>query len=720
MRESTRARTIWPLQAAAGLVVGFASLRFLSVITGLDLPVDQILFRDQVLASPFPARMAANTALAFVCLGTALLTLDGHPRRSQRFSEPLLLASFALSLMAVVGYLYGASPIHGLMAFNVAAALLLLSTSALFARPDRGLVGLLLGDSPGGVMTRRVLPLALAAPLLLGWLRLQGQRAGLFGLEIGTGLLALTLAGFLVALVWTTALHLDAAHRARRAVEEALHRSLERHSRLLESNLIGVLTATSTGTIQEANHAFLHMLGYGPEDLPLDSDTITAPECRDLNAKARQEIAERGMATPFEKEYLRKDGSRVRALVGASVLTDSDGEVMAFVVDLSARKEAELEVERMRGFLDSILENLPTMMFVKDARELRFVQFNRAGEELLGFTRDELLGKNDYDFFPRAEADFFTAKDQTVLETGQLLDVPEEPIQTKSGEVRILHTKKVPILDRDGSPRYLLGISEDITERKRAERQLAALNEGLRHRTAELEAANKELEAFSYSVSHDLRAPLRHIDGFADLLMRQSRAVLDDKGRGYLDAISSSAKSMGQLIDDLLAFSRMGRTQMQQASVDLSELVDEVRQQLREPAASAEWRTATLPVVRGDAAMLRLVFTNLLSNALKYAGHNPRPVIEVGAQASEDEVIVFVRDNGVGFDMKYAHKLFGVFQRLHSDDEFEGTGIGLANVRRVVHRHGGRVWAEGVVDGGATFYVALPRSATGEGIQEAA
>jgi PAS domain S-box-containing protein len=481
-----------------------------------------------------------------------------------------------------------------------------------------------------------------------------------------------------------------------------------------------VLTVNPQGLITEANRAFLEMLDYSREDLPLVPAEITPPEWVKCSDKASLEIAERGVAAPFEKEYLHKDGHRVRVLVGAAALADSSGEVLAFVVDLSARQHAELEFERMRGFLDSIVENLPTMMFVKDARELRFVQFNRAGEALLGFRRDELLGKNDYDFFPRVEADAFTANDRAVLATRALLDIPEEPIQTKSGEVRILHTKKVPILDRDGTPRYLLGISEDITERKRSEQQMAKLNNGLQRRTAELEAANQELEAFSYSVSHDLRAPLRHIDGFADLLLRHARAVLDDKGQRYLETISGSAKSMGRLIDDLLAFSRMSRTQMQDTRVDLGELVASVRQDLTEATGNAEWRIAPLPGVQGDAAMLRQAVANLLANALKYAGRGQRPVIEVGTLASDDEEIVFVRDNGVGFDMKYAHKLFGVFQRLHSSDEFEGTGIGLAIVRRVISRHGGRVWAEGVVNGGATFFLALPKCANGEGLKEAA
>jgi signal transduction histidine kinase len=238
------------------------------------------------------------------------------------------------------------------------------------------------------------------------------------------------------------------------------------------------------------------------------------------------------------------------------------------------------------------------------------------------------------------------------------------------------------------------------------------LEQRVRRRTAELDAVNSELEAFSYSVSHDLRAPLRHVIGFASLLEEHAKDSLDEQGTRYLDTITQAAQKMGRLIDDLLAFSRMGRSQLVTTRVDLNELVREAREEAAPESAgrSVEWRVEALPAVEGDRAMLRQVVVNLLSNALKYSSSRARPCIEVGARRAAREVTLFVRDNGVGFDMQYAHKLFGVFQRLHRSDEFEGTGIGLANVKRIVHRHGGRVWAEGEVDRGATFYIALPET----------
>ncbi|MGA9408334.1 MAG: ATP-binding protein, partial [Bacteroidota bacterium] len=223
-------------------------------------------------------------------------------------------------------------------------------------------------------------------------------------------------------------------------------------------------------------------------------------------------------------------------------------------------------------------------------------------------------------------------------------------------------------------------------------------------------AANKELEAFSYPVSHDLRAPLRHIDGFADLLLKHAAWTLDEKGRGFLTRISDSAKQMGVLIDELLVFSRMGRTEMRAAKVNLDRMVKEAVDSLKEETLGRDmtWNIRVLPEVEADEAMLRLVFQNLLGNAVKYTRRCEKTEIEIGRAAKPDEYEFFVRDNGAGFDMQYADKLFGVFQRLHRSDEFEGTGIGLANVRRIIQRHGGRTWAEGKVDEGATFYFSLP------------
>jgi light-regulated signal transduction histidine kinase (bacteriophytochrome) len=272
------------------------------------------------------------------------------------------------------------------------------------------------------------------------------------------------------------------------------------------------------------------------------------------------------------------------------------------------------------------------------------------------------------------------------------------------------HQKKDPRPRTSRLSALVEELQTELQQRKRAESEILRLNASLQRRlterTAELEAANRELEAFSFSVAHDLRAPLRHIDGFARMVLDEARG-LDEGLIRHLNTVVQAAGGMGRMIDGLLGLSRVGRAGLQRRPVDMAKLVDEARSQLESEAArrALHWKIGTLPTVRGDTDLLRLVWINLLSNALKYSSRQPQPEIQVGTQTAEDgKEVFFVRDNGVGFDMRYADKLFNVFQRLHRQDEFEGIGIGLATVRRVVERHGGRVWAESKVNAGATFY----------------
>jgi K+-sensing histidine kinase KdpD len=253
--------------------------------------------------------------------------------------------------------------------------------------------------------------------------------------------------------------------------------------------------------------------------------------------------------------------------------------------------------------------------------------------------------------------------------------------------------------------------------RRRIENSLRQARDNLQfevqQRTAELEATNKELESFAYSVSHDLRAPLRHIVGYSELLQKQASSLLDEKSQRFIRTILDSAKRMGNLIDDLLAFSRIGRAETKETEVDLELLVKEVVAEIEQDTKSRDiaWKIGALPVCYGDRSMLRLVVVNLVSNAAKFTRMRKPAEIEIGCvDRNQKEVEVFVRDNGAGFDMQYANKLFGVFQRLHLPEQFEGTGIGLASVQRIIHRHGGQVRGEGAVDRGATFYFSLPKT----------
>ena len=293
-------------------------------------------------------------------------------------------------------------------------------------------------------------------------------------------------------------------------------------------------------------------------------------------------------------------------------------------------------------------------------------------------------------------------------------DFVSKPLNLAEVLLRVRNLIEVRLLQESAQMR--MAQAEASEEKMRAAQdEIRTLNQTLEQRvaerTAQLEISNKELQAFSYSVSHDLRAPLRHVLGFVDFLKKSLGPTLSDENRLLLTTISDAAKRMGVLIDDLLAFSQVGQTALQKTEVNLNDLVQETLKDFQKETTDRKiaWEIHPLPCVRADPSLLRMVLTNLISNAVKFTGTRNPAKIEIGcASSGKGETITFIRDNGAGFNSKYQEKLFGVFQRLHSREEFEGTGIGLANVQRIIHRHGGRTWAEGVVDGGATFYFSIP------------
>jgi PAS domain S-box-containing protein len=377
---------------------------------------------------------------------------------------------------------------------------------------------------------------------------------------------------------------------------------------------------------------------------------------------------------------------------------------------LQSRDELEREVAE-RTQQASLLNLTHDSIFVRDMDDV-VTFWNRGAEELYGWRAEEVVGKITTHHllktvFPAPLDDV----DAELLSTGRWEGELE---QTKADGSRVVVASRWSLRrDAQGEAVAILETHNDITERNRREHEIRALNEELGKRTTELEAINKELEAFAYSISHDLRAPLRHMVGFTELLKKHATSVLDDKSQRYVTIILESANRMGNLIDDLLAFSRIGRAETHTTMLSLQQLVQEAVAEVGQDTGGRNiaWRVGTLPDWYGDRSMLRLALVNLVSNAVKFTRTRPQAEIEIACMdQKKDQVVVFIRDNGVGFDMKYVNKLFGVFQRLHAPEAFEGTGIGLATVQRIVHRHGGRVWAEGLVDKGATFYFSLSKS----------
>ncbi len=509
--------------------------------------------------------------------------------------------------------------------------------------------------------------------------------------------------------------------------EEELRFANAYNRSLIEASLDPLVTISPEGKITDVNAATEHATGCTRQELRGTdfSNYFTEPE---LARAGYQRVFREGSVQDYALEIRHKSGRHTPVLYNATLYANEKGEIVgvfAAARDITDRRRVEKELQLHQQHLEELvasrtidletsnrelqlsLASSPALIFYKD-KENRFIRVNRWFAESIGMTKAQLEGKSLFDLFSQDLAQAYWNDDKEVLTTGKAKTGITEQMETPTG-LRWFQTDKVPSRDAQGNIIGVIGFSVDVTERRKLEADIL-------ERSKQLEVANKELEAFAYSVSHDLRAPLRHIDGFIELLSKELGSNVSESGARHIQTISGSAKRMASLIDDLLTFSRMSRQEMHSTKVDMgmvaAEVIDELAGEVH--GRTIDWRIGTLPTVTADKPMMKLVLMNLVSNAQKFTRTRESAEIEIGTLPSEEnETIFFIRDNGVGFDMEYVHKLFGVFQRLHSEKEFEGTGIGLANVRRIIDRHGGRTWAEGQVNVGATFCFSLPQSPEG-------
>jgi PAS domain S-box-containing protein len=570
--SSANGRVATITAALVGLVgLGF----FVAHLTGHALVVDRLA---QLGMPTHGVVFKPNVAKNFLLLSLALLlgnvTLRKGVRPNEIFGVWLLLIAF----LAILGFIYGIGVLRDGVAFMpVSTALLffLLALGVLCTKPDRGLAGLIISNGPGGSTARTLLPAMALVLLVLGWLRIEGERRGLFSVELGIALYTFAFMTIFGTMIWWSARSLYRVNLVRMRLEN-------------------------------------------------------------------------------ERDRFFALSSDLHYIAGSD------------------------------GFLRSV---------------------NVTWQSLLGFSQDELLGMPFIDLIHPDDRAATLAKLETA-EHGAKIVSYENRIRRRDGSYRCFSWSATTEPDSG----LIYGSARDITDRKEAEDNILALNTRLAENASKLEQSNRELEAFSYTISHDLRAPLRHIDGYAGMLREDAADTLEPEMRRYLDVISDSARHMGSLIDDLLAFSRLGRQSLQRADVDMDELVQRA---LKEASGSTPFAgvvsVAALPRLEADPVLWRQVWVNLLSNALKYsAPRGPDARIQVSGEQAGNVVRYRIRDNGVGFDMRFADKLFGVFQRLHSHDEFEGTGVGLAIVQRVIARHGGRIVADAELDRGATFTIEIP------------
>ncbi|MEW5870028.1 MAG: PAS domain S-box protein [Chloroflexota bacterium] len=622
----------------------------------------------------------------------------------------------------------------------------------------------------------------------------------------------------------------------RKKMEDALRTVNARLRRFFDANIIGVVIAAVDGGIIETNDYYLNMIGYSRAEFEaglVNWRALTPSEWLPADENAIRELQERGSSTPYEKEYIRRDGSRVAVFLADALMPDAEGEIAAFALDITDRKRAEQQLreseERFRSTLDHMMEGCQIIdhdwkyIYLNDAADVHnrrpkeellgnrymdmwpgientevfriikhtledrephhvenlfefpdgstgwfnlsiqpvpegvfilsidvserkqaeialqqseefqraiiacspvalysmdqdgiILSWNISAERIFDWTAGEIVGKPS-PIVPQDRWDEFVGVHQQVMQGQSILSL-ETTRQKRDGQIFIASLSVAPLYNPKGEIIGNMVALEDVTQRKQMEEEIRLLNTELEkrvvERTQQLLDANKELESFSYSVSHDLRAPLRAINGFSSIIDRRHRDCLNEEGRHYLDNILQASERMGLLIDDLLNYSRLGRSGVRCEPVALDDLFARVVSELRErcQASYGEMKIAAgLPVVKGDATLLNQVFMNLLDNALKYQRPNVPPIIDVAWQGAADHVIVQIGDNGIGIPAEYHEKIFNIFQRLHSEDEYPGTGIGLATVKKAVSLLGGEVWLTSQVGQGSAFFVKLPK-----------
>jgi len=489
-------------------------------------------------------------------------------------------------------------------------------------------------------------------------------------------------------------------------------RAEARFRAVVESAPSGMIMVDQHGKIVLVNRETERLFGYSREELkglPIERlvPVRFQPQHPGFRSGFFTDPKTRSMGAGRDLFGLRKDGSEIPVEIGLNPLETDEGLfVLASVVDITERKRAEA---RFRA----VVESAPSGMVMVDQHG-KIVLVNRETERLFGYAREELQGLPIERLVPgrfrprhpEFRSGFLADPKARSMGAGRDLFAVR-----KDGREIPVEIGLNPIETDEGL--FVLASVVDITERKRVEQELRRLSENLeqrvRERTAQLELANRELEAFTYSVSHDLRAPLRQVDGFSKLVQEAVGSTLDETTRHYLDRVREGTQHMGKLVDDLLHLAQVGRQAVNTRETELDGVVREALADLRPEieTRNIQWNIGSLPALECDPGLMKIVFTNLLSNAIKYTRTREQAVIEVSCSSSDGSTVIHVRDNGVGFRMKYADKLFGVFQRLHRADQFEGTGVGLATVQRIVHKHGGEIWAEAELEQGATFYFTL-------------
>jgi PAS domain S-box-containing protein len=687
--------------SCAGAVATVALVRLAAHVMGWDLGIDTLGLADPRGADAEPPSMSPGTALALLLLSLALLNA-GRPPPSRRF-QLMAQAALLLAWLGISRFLFGGEPLFPIarMAFHTAVLLFVLALGVLCWRTDVGIVRLLVSGGLGGAMARRLLGAALLLPPLAGWLRLQGTQAGWFGAEAGLALLTAALAVAFGTVVWLTASLLDRLEGQRQQSAMRVLASQRELRAIVETALDAVVTINAAGIVTGWSTRAAATFGWTIEQAmgqPLDALIVPAQH-REAHRHGMARYLATGESTMLNRRVemtaLHRDGHEFP--VDMSIAPVGTGDALkfsAFIRDISERKRAESAQER----LAAIVEHSEDAIISKSLDGL-IVSWNRGAQQLLGYTADEVIGKPVLMLVPdrladeerRALAHVRNDKQSALFESVR---------RRKDGSEVEVSVQLSPVLNASGEVVGGSSITRDITEQKL--------------RAAELQRSNAELEHFASVASHDLQEPLRMVANYTELLAKRYRGQLDEKADKYIHYASDGARRMQRLVADLLSFSRVGSQGQPMVATSSQQAVQGVLDGLQQLVAEtgAQVQFDSLPMVVADEGQLRQLFQNLISNAIKFRGDSP-PRIAITAAQRGPFWQFSLADNGIGMDMRFAERIFQMFQRLHEVGRFEGSGIGLAITKRIVERHGGRIWVESEPGRGTTFHFTLAAAEKG-------
>jgi PAS domain S-box-containing protein len=710
---------------AAGRILALpvAAVGFIGVIESSFnvqiLPKDWIVHFMVSNAVPVITHMAPNSALCLAFLGLTLIFLHRKSTRVICVEEITGIAALVVSGVAILGYMHGIRPAYttGLypqMSVIATLAFFSFSIGVLFSRTDRGLMSVFMNPYSGGRVARKILPVAMFLPFMLTMVYVLPSFIGRIPGGVRLTMVSASIVLVFSAVTLLTAHQLNKIDHANRDNAEALKRSERRFRAMFDQSPLGTLLYDANGTCIDANAA-METTWQLPRSFLLGRNLL-APhpmDGRGIVEEMRKAFSgETCKLSPYllrPNEDLGIAGETRWQRAVAFPLRDDSGAVFQVAImleDITEQKRMEESTLR----LGRILDNSWNEVYLTELGTRRFVQSNTTALQNCGYSDTELRQMTPLDLISETEQKRFEEA-LHAMNSGELL-VFETVHRRKDGseypvEVRLQALK-------EESPPLGCAIVQDITQRKLAEAEAQNLYRELEdrvvERTTQLEQSNKALESFSYSVAHDLRAPLRGIDGFSVALEEEYGTRMDETGLHYLQRIRTATQRMAQMIDGLLNLSRVAREPIRRQAVDLSLIVRSIAEDLRhgEPERDVDFVVREGITAQADQALTRIALENLVRNAWKFTAKKSKASIEFGASVNGNGLpAYFIRDNGAGFDMAYSSKLFSVFQRLHSPKEFLGTGIGLATVQRIVHKHGGTCWAEGQVGTGATFYFTL-------------